>query len=129
MTAAAEMTPSGVPPMPHSRSTGERSVTASSAAETSPWAISRTRAPASRIAAIPSLVAGAVEHHDHHVADRAEPLRSAISFTVSPSGRSRSSRSAMSGAPAIFSMYTQGPGSNIVPRAESAITASALGIP
>ena len=26
-------------------------------------------------------------------------------------------------------MYTQGPGSNIVPRLESAITASALGIP
>ena len=35
----------------------------------------------------------------------------------------------MSGAPAIFSMYTHGPGSNIVPRLESAITASALGIP
>ena len=35
----------------------------------------------------------------------------------------------MSGAPAIFSMYTHGPGSNIVPRADSAITASALGMP
>ena len=35
----------------------------------------------------------------------------------------------MSGAPAIFSMYTHGPGSNIVPRLERAITASALGIP
>ena len=32
LIAAAEMTPSGVPPMPHSRSTGERSLTASSAA-------------------------------------------------------------------------------------------------
>ena len=53
LTAAAEITPSGVPPMPHSRSTGERAVTASSAADTSPWGISRTRAPASRIAAIP----------------------------------------------------------------------------
>ena len=35
----------------------------------------------------------------------------------------------MSGAPAIFSMYTHGPGSNIVPRLERAITAKALGMP
>ena len=33
-----------------------------------------------------------------------EPRRLATSFSVSPSGRSRSSRSAMSGPPAIFSM-------------------------
>ena len=31
--------------------------------------------------------------------------------------------------PAIFSMYTQGPGSNIVPRGLSAMTARALGLP
>ena len=46
------------------------------------------------------------------------PLRSATSASVSGSGRSRSSRSAISGPPAIFSMYTHGPGSNIVPRSD-----------
>ena len=35
----------------------------------------------------------------------------------------------MCSAPAIFSMYTHGPGSNIVPRSDSAITASAFGRP
>jgi hypothetical protein len=55
--------------------------------------------------------------------------RSAISPSVWPSGRSRDSRSAMSLPPAIFSMYTHGPGSNIVPRGLSAMTASALGRP
>jgi hypothetical protein len=54
LIAAAEMTPSGVPPMPHSRLTGERSETDSSDALTSPSVISRTRAPASRISAMPS---------------------------------------------------------------------------
>ena len=58
LIAAAEITPSGVPPMPHSRSTGERSLTASSAAQTSPSVISRTRAPASRIALCPPRGAG-----------------------------------------------------------------------
>ena len=48
LIAAAEITPSGVPPIPHSKSTGEFSLTASSAADTSPSRISRTRAPASR---------------------------------------------------------------------------------
>ena len=63
------MTPSGVPPMPHSRSTVERSLTASSAAETSPSRIRRMRAPASRICLHRVLVARAVEHDHHHVAD------------------------------------------------------------
>jgi hypothetical protein len=35
----------------------------------------------------------------------------------------------MSGPPASFSMYRTGPGSNIVPRALSAMTASAFGMP
>ena len=43
--------------------------TASSAAETSPSVIRRTRAPASRIALDAVLVARAVEHDDHDVAD------------------------------------------------------------
>ena len=69
LSAAAEMTPSGVPPMPHSRSTGERSLTASSAAETSPSRIRRMRAPASRTCFIASSWRGPVEHDDGHVAD------------------------------------------------------------
>jgi hypothetical protein len=54
LIAAAEITPSGVPPMPHSMSTGVSGMTASSAAATSPSPISRTRAPASRISLMPS---------------------------------------------------------------------------
>src|ERR687898_760656 len=42
---------------------------------------------------------------------------------------SRSMTSAASGPAAIFSMYTHGPGSNIVPRSESAMTAMAFGRP
>ena len=38
-------------------------------------------------------------------------------------------RSAARGPVAIFSMYTHGPGSNIVPLSESAITESAEGWP
>ena len=37
--------------------------------------------------------------------------------------------SAASGPVAIFSIYTQGPGLNIVPRSERAMTAMALGRP
>ena len=48
-SAAAAMTPSGVPPIPHSRSTGVSRLAASIAADTSPSEMSRTRAPASRI--------------------------------------------------------------------------------
>ena len=54
LIAAAEITPSGVPPIPHSRSTAEFSLTASSDADTSPSVISRTRAPASRTSRIAS---------------------------------------------------------------------------
>ena len=101
--AAAEMTPSGVPPIPHSKSTGERSVTASSAAETSPCAISRTRAPAARIAFTPSAWRGR-SSTTTITSPISQPLRWAISASVSGSGRSRSSKSAISGEPAIFSM-------------------------
>ena len=126
--AAAEITPSGVPPIPHSRSTGEFSLTASSEAETSPSVIRRTRAPASRTWCMASWWRS--RSSITTITSRMSRfLRSAISASVSASGRSRSSRSAMSGPPAIFSMYTHGPGSNIVPRSDSAITASALGIP
>ena len=97
LIAAAEMTPSGVPPMPHSRSTGRvgRRPRAARRA-TSPSVIRRTRAPASRIACDALLVARAVEHDDHHVADVGRRGARRPAPSVSPSGRSRSSRSATS---------------------------------
>ncbi len=67
-TAAAEMTPSGVPPMPHRRSTGRSWLTATRTALTSPSEMSRTRAPASRMAAMPSSWRGRSSTIDHHVA-------------------------------------------------------------
>ena len=69
LVAHAEMTPSGVPPIPHSRSTGERSETASSAPETSPSVIRRTRAPAPRMASMPSWWRSRFEHDGGDVAD------------------------------------------------------------
>ena len=57
--------------MPQSRSTGERSLTASRAAETSPSVIRRMRPPASRTSLHRLLVARAVEHDDDDVADAA----------------------------------------------------------
>ena len=114
--------------MPHSRSAGRSGATASSAPETSPSGISRTRPPAARIASMPSLWRG--RSSTTTITSRTSvPLRSATSWIVSPSGRSRSSRSARCSPAAIFSMYTHGPGSNIEPRSDSAITASALGRP
>ena len=68
LMAAALMTPSGVPPIPHRKSTGRSSVTASSEPATSPSVISRTRPPAARMAAMPVRVARAVEHDGHDVA-------------------------------------------------------------
>ena len=104
LIAAAVITPSGVPPIPHSMSTGELSLTASSAAETSPSGSAgpgrRPRGPR----AIASRVALAVEHHDHHVADVALACARRSAPASRPAGRSRSSRSAISGPPAIFSM-------------------------
>ena len=58
-----------------------------------------------------------------------DSLRSATRSITVVSDSSRVSRSAISGPPASFSMYTQGPGSNIVSRSASAITARADGIP
>ncbi len=79
--AAAEMTPSGVPPMPQRRSTGERSVTASSEAETSPWGMRRTRAPASRTSLMAASWRG----------------RSSITTMTSPIGRPLALRDELDG--------------------------------
>src|ERR1044072_5080369 len=93
----------GAPPTPQSKSTGERSLTASRAAETSPSVIRRMRAPASRTSTIASLCLSR-SSMTTVTSPTLPPLRSAISFSVSGSGRSRSSRSAISSPPAIFSM-------------------------
>ncbi len=54
LTAAPAITPSGVPPTPHSRSTPVPGRTAISTPATSPSVISRMRAPAARMRAMPS---------------------------------------------------------------------------
>ena len=129
LIAAAEITPSGVPPIPHSRSTGELSPTRQQrrrhvAVDDQPHPGAGRADLAHRL-----VVALAVEHHDHHVADVGPLALGDQPERLAGSGRSRSSRSAISGPPAIFSMYTIGPGLNIVPRSASAITEIALGIP
>ena len=101
--AAAASTPSGVPPMPQRRSTGEPWVTAASAADTSPCGISRMRAPTLRISAIASSWRGRSSMITT-MSPTATPFSFAISSSVSGSGRSRSSRWAMSREVAIFSM-------------------------
>jgi hypothetical protein len=93
LIAAAEITPSGVPPMPQSRSIGVSSLTAASEADTSPCGISLMRAPAARISAIASSWRGL----SSMITTRSPtpvPFSFAISSSVSPSGRSRSRMSA-----------------------------------
>jgi hypothetical protein len=102
-SAAAEMTPSGVPPTPHSRSTGELSLTASIAAATSPSEMSRTRAPASRNSRMPSSWRGRSR-------TTTMTSRTSMSFflatrcTVSPSGTVEVQAVGDLGPPAIFIM-------------------------
>ena len=109
-------------------STPPLSVTASSAADTSPSVMNRIRAPASRI----SFTASAWRDRSSMMivtSPGSVRLRSATRRITSDSGSSRLRQSAIAGPPAIFSMYTHGPGSNIVPRSASAITDSAAGWP
>ena len=103
LIAAAEMTPSGVPPIPHSRLTGERSETDSSEALTSPSVMRRTRAPASRMAWMPSSWRGR-SRTTTMMSRMSQARRSATRPNVWPSGRSSESRSATSLPAAIFSM-------------------------
>src|SRR4051794_25424755 len=125
---AADRTPSGVPPMPQRRSTGDSGCTASNAADTSPCEMKRMRAPARRISSTASSCRSRFSIIT--VTSRTStPFSLAIRPTVSVNGRSRSSRCAKAGCAAIFSMYTAGPGSNIVPRSDIAITANARGEP
>ena len=100
---AAEITPSGVPPIPHSRSTGDSSCTASRAAETSPCSMNLIRAPTRRISATASLWRSRLSIIT--VTSRTSvPFSLATSSRVSASGRSRSSRCANACWAAIFSM-------------------------
>ena len=103
MIAAAESTPSGVPPIPQSRSTPASAETANSAAETSPSLMKRIRAPASRICLTPSSWRGRSSMIT--VTSPTDlPLRSATLAITSPSGSVEAEQSAISGPPAIFSM-------------------------
>ena len=103
LTAEALITPSGVPPMPHRKSALRSGETALSTPATSPSVISWTRPPALRIASIPSSWRGRLST-TAITSLTSVPLRSAIRSTVSPSGRSRSSRSAKRSPTASFSM-------------------------
>ena len=67
--AAAAMTPSGVPPIPSSRSTPERGAAAEIAPSTSPSVIRNTRAPTFRTAVDDRLVAGSIEDHHRDLLD------------------------------------------------------------
>ena len=101
-------------------------MTANSAADTSPSLMKRIRAPALRI----SLTASSWRGRSSMMivtSPGSVRLRSATRAITSVSGASRLRQSAIAGPPAIFSMYTHGPGSNIVPRSASAITDSAAG--
>ena len=103
LIAAAEITPSGVPPIPQSRSTPASAETANSAAETSPSEMKRIRAPTSRISATFSSWRGRSSMITV-TSPTLFSLRSATFAITSVSGSSRLSRSAISELPAIFSM-------------------------
>ena len=69
LRAAAEMTPSGVPPTPISTSTPEFAEQAAMAPKTSPSLIRRMRAPLGPDLVDQLSVAGTIEDHDREIAD------------------------------------------------------------
>ena len=130
LTAAAEITPSGVPPMPHRKSTGRsRRDREQRAGDVAVGDQPHARAGRRGSPRCPPRGAGGRARRPSRRATSV-PLRSAISSTVLPSGRSRSSRSAM--------LRRRRPSSPCRRRARgrtscrartSAITASAFGMP
>ena len=74
LSAAAVMTPSGVPPMPKRMSAPESGQAVEMAPATSPSGMRRMRAPASRTSAMRSSWRCAVEDHGGDVARRDSPL-------------------------------------------------------
>ncbi len=103
LSAAAAMTPSGVPPMPNSTSTPESGHAVAIAAATSPSPMSRMREPVSRISATRSSWRG----RSRTVAVTsvtAMPFAAAIARRLSATEASMSTTPAASGPTAIFSM-------------------------
>src|SRR3954447_8756606 len=125
LRAAAAMTPSGVPPMPKSTSAPDSGHAVEMAPATSPSGIRRMRAPAARTSAMSSLW----RSRSRMTAVRSRtsrPTALATCSRFSVGDRLMSMAPAASGPTAIFSMYTHGPGLNMVPRSLMAITASAF---
>ena len=101
--------------------------TASSAPATSPSVIRRTRAPASRIASMPSSWRGRSSTTTITSRDvGALALGDQLDASRRAGGRGRAGRRCRRRRPSSPCRRT-GPGSNIVPRSDSAITASAFG--
>ena len=123
--AAAATTPSGVPPMPNKMSTPTSGEAAAIAAKMSPSEMRRIRAPVERTSAMRSLCRSR---------SRIMTVSSLTSFLVARAtswrffvgDQSRSTACAASGPTAILSMYTHGPGLNMEPRSETAMTESAF---
>jgi succinate dehydrogenase / fumarate reductase iron-sulfur subunit len=102
LSAQAEMTPSGVPPMPHSRSTPVPSRAPAIAPATSPSVMRRIRAPASRISWMPSSWRGR-SSMTTITSRTSQPLRLAT-LDVSASGAVEVEQVGDVGPVAIFSM-------------------------
>mmetsp|Transcript_13816 Transcript_13816/g.35488 ORF Transcript_13816/g.35488 Transcript_13816/m.35488 type:complete len:209 (+) Transcript_13816:401-1027(+) len=109
--AAAEMTPSGVPPMPSRMSTDESGRQTSMEAATSPSLMRRMRAPASRTSLMScswrgrSRMTAVTSLMDFRFASAtASRLRLVLYLRLTECGRT-------SGPTTSFSMYMQGPGS------------------
>ena len=128
LIAAAEITPSGVPPIPIRMSTPVKGCAAAIAGATSPSRIRFTRAPALRSSAIRSSWRSR-SSTTTVTSFTSIPFASATRWTFSVGDASMSIASAASGPTAILSMYSAAPGKNIVPRSATAITAIAFGIP
>src|SRR3954465_2310361 len=128
LTAAAAMTPSGVPPMPIIRSTEEPCRAAAIAGATSPSVMMLTFAPASRRPAIRSAFRSRSRTTTVMSVGFA-PFAAAARSTFSCGEAVMSTTSATSGPAAILSMYKAAPGKNIVPRSATAMTAIAFGWP
>ena len=101
--AAAEMTPSGVPPIPISMSTPVEGWQAAIEGATSPSRIRFTRAPDARSSAIRSSWRSRSSTTTVRSLTRM-PLAAATAWTFSVGDRLRSIASAASGPTAIFSM-------------------------
>ena len=128
LMAAAEMTPSGVPPIPISRSTPVNGCEAAIDGATSPSRIRFTRAPDSRSSAI-SASWRSRSRTTTVTSVTSSPFAFATARTFSVGVALMSIASAASGPTAILSMYSAAPGKNIVPSSETAITAIAFGWP